>query len=208
MGDELTEVEMRRLFRARRTVCKLLRNRKYVVDEAEIDMDYDVFKERYGNPTVKTNLTMLVGKLDDVDEKLFVFFPEEPKVGVKPIRRYLDEMKRESVKRAIILVQDSMTPFAKQALNELAPQYVLEQFAEAELLVDITEHELVPKHEVLSADEKAALLAQYKLSETQLPRMKPTDPIARYFGLQRGDTVKIVRSSETAGRYVTYRVVL
>jgi DNA-directed RNA polymerase I, II, and III subunit RPABC1 len=105
-------------------------------------------------------------------------------------------------------VSEGITAFAKQALGEMQPKHCCEHFTEAELLVDITEHELVPEHEVLSPERKAQLLARYKLKDTQLPRMQPGDPIARYFGLQRGQVVKIIRSSETAGRYVTYRVVL
>ena len=67
---------------------------------------------------------------------------------------------------------------------------------------------LLPQHIVLLADEKRALLERYKLRDSQLPRILASDPIARYFGMSKGDVVKIIRASETAGRYVTYRIVV
>ncbi|XP_003391773.3 PREDICTED: DNA-directed RNA polymerases I, II, and III subunit RPABC1-like [Amphimedon queenslandica] len=98
-----------------------------------------------------------------------------------------------------------MTPSAKQALVDMAPKYILEQFMEAELMINITEHELVPEHIVMTTEEKRELLARYKLKEHQLPKIQSGDPVARYYGLKRGQVVKIIRPSETAGRYVTYR---
>ena len=44
-----------------------------------------------------------------------------------------------------------------QELDSLNP-YVIEIFSLEELLVNITHHELVPKHTVLSDDEKQELL--------------------------------------------------
>ena len=53
-------------------------------------------------------------------------------------------MQEENISRAIIVVQQGMTPSAKQALVDMAPKYILEQFMEAELMINITEHEVRP----------------------------------------------------------------
>eukprot|EP00027_Filamoeba_sp_ATCC50430_P008977 CAMPEP_0168560796 /NCGR_PEP_ID=MMETSP0413-20121227/11253_1 /TAXON_ID=136452 /ORGANISM="Filamoeba nolandi, Strain NC-AS-23-1" /LENGTH=186 /DNA_ID=CAMNT_0008592125 /DNA_START=128 /DNA_END=688 /DNA_ORIENTATION=+ len=185
----------------------MLYDRGYLVPQQLREETLEEFKSKFADSPNREALTLLHRKKDDPTDQIFVFFPDEIKVGVKTIRGYLEKMKQGAVQRAIIVVQQGLSSFAKQALSEMAPRFKLEQFIETELLVNITEHVLVPKHIKLSREEKAALLERYKLKESQLPRMQITDPVARYFGLERGDVVKIVRKSETAGRYITYRLV-
>jgi len=207
------EIEIYKLWRIRKTIMQLCHDRMYMVAQDELDQTVEQFKQQFGSKPserkpARSDLIVLVAHNDDPTDQLFVFFPEEPKVGIKTIKKYCERMQEESISRAIIVVQQGMTPSAKQSLTDIAPRYILEQFLEAELLVNITEHKLVPEHIVMTPEEKAELLLRYKLKEAQLPRIQQGDPVARYYGLKRGQVVKIVRPSETAGRYVTYRFVV
>ena len=196
-----------KLFRIRKTVCKMLNARGYLVAQAELDRDKDSFTEEFGEDPRRDALTLQFDLREDPTQHIFVFFPDDEKVGVKTIKEYAKRMKDEQVNRAIIVVQQSLTPFARQSLLECqAQKFYIEQFQEAELLVNITDHVLVPEHILLSDEQKRVLLDRYKVKETQLPRIQMHDPVARYFGMRRGQVVRIIRPSETAGRYVTYRL--
>mmetsp|Transcript_43818 Transcript_43818/g.72817 ORF Transcript_43818/g.72817 Transcript_43818/m.72817 type:complete len:207 (-) Transcript_43818:85-705(-) len=199
-----------RIYRVHRTILQMLRDRGYIISQEDLDMSEDTFREQFGEVPAREGLTIMVQKRDDPTDQLFVFWPTDPKVGVKPIKRYMERMNEEEVKRAILVVQQNMTAFAKQAIVEICATEGLsiEQFQESELLINITEHVLVPQHVVLTKEEKKTLLTKYRLKESQLPRMQISDPVARYYGLARGQVVKIVRPSETAGKYVTYRLVV
>ena len=198
--------EASHLFRIRRTLLKMLKKRSYVVDAAQLAMTPRGFVDQFGDQPKRNDLTILAEHETDAEDQLFVFLPDDDKVGVKTIKQYCEMMKEASVSHAILVVKQGVTPFAKTALQEMASTYLLEHFRDAELLVDVTEHRLVPAHALLSPEDRQALLDRYKLRAEQLPRIQRTDPVARYYGLKVGDVVKIVRPSETAGRYVTYRV--
>jgi DNA-directed RNA polymerases I, II, and III subunit RPABC1 len=230
--------EAARLFRVYRTMANMLSERGYMVPKTMRELTPAQFKMKFGEHPDREALTVLVEKVDDEKNQLFVFFPTDEKVGVKPIKTFTQRMQAEGVVNAIMVLRVDITAFAKQALQEMSDNFRIEHFKESELLVDITQHtvrfatsclgplymlffphallptrachfylrQLVPKHQVLTAAEKAELLKRYRLKETQLPRIQTNDPVARYYGMRRGTVVKIIRPSETAGRYVTYRI--
>uniref|UniRef100_A0A8B9IXQ3 DNA-directed RNA polymerases I, II, and III subunit RPABC1 n=1 Tax=Amazona collaria TaxID=241587 RepID=A0A8B9IXQ3_9PSIT len=185
------EEETYRLWKIRKTVMQLCHDRGYLVTQDELDQTLEEFKAQFGDKPSegrprRTDLTVLVAHNDDPTDQMFVFFPEEPKVGIKTIKMYCQRMQEENITRALIVVQQGMTPSAKQSLVDMAPKYILEQFLQQELLINITEHELVPEHVVMTKEEVTELLARYKLRENQLPRIQAGDPVARYFGIKRG----------------------
>jgi len=201
------------LWRGRRTLCQLLNDRLYIVSDADLTMTKEAFEAKFpvdGQGRVpRENLQMLVAHKNDPTDTLMAFFPDnkdKKSIGKADINRYLLRMKQEGVHRAILVVQQKPSSVAAKTLQECRDEYVVEIFLDNELLVNITHHILVPKHVLLTDEQKAALLARYKLQETQLPRILETDAVARYFGLRKGQVVKIIRPSETAGRYVTYRL--
>ncbi|KAJ8978421.1 hypothetical protein NQ317_018324 [Molorchus minor] len=173
------EAETYKLWRIRKTVMQLCHDRGYLVTQDELDQTLEQFKDQFGDKPrnfvvvrfliffilvkkrpSRSDLIVLVAHNDDPTDQMFVFFPEEPKIGIKTIKTYCSRMQDENIHRAIIVVQAGMTPSAKQSLVDMAPKYILEQFLESELLINITEHELVPEHVVMTPEEKQELLAR------------------------------------------------
>mmetsp|Transcript_34259 Transcript_34259/g.55111 ORF Transcript_34259/g.55111 Transcript_34259/m.55111 type:complete len:211 (-) Transcript_34259:107-739(-) len=205
--------EVTKLWRVRKTVYQMLRDRGYMVPEKNLDEKKDefekVWKAAQEEGQGREKFLILVHKRDAPDEQLIVFFPEENKrVGVKPIRILAEKMDERKIREAILVVRQPLTPLARTAIQEAAAKMRIEVFADTELIVNITHHELVPKHVPLTEEEKQQLLNRYKMKPSQLPRVQLSDPVARYFGMQRDQVMKIIRPSETAGRYVTYRLVV
>jgi len=73
---------------------------------------------------------------------------------------------------------------------------------------DIFEHELVPKHILLSEEEAREVLERYRVKAHQLPHILSSDPAIKAINAKPDSIVKIVRKSSTAGESVVYRYVV
>uniref|UniRef100_A0A2K6C630 DNA-directed RNA polymerases I, II, and III subunit RPABC1 n=1 Tax=Macaca nemestrina TaxID=9545 RepID=A0A2K6C630_MACNE len=171
------EEETYLLWKIRKTIMQPCHDRGFLRD-----LTLKEFKPSEGQPRC-TDLTAPVAHKDDPTDQMFVFFPEEPKVGIKTVNASCRRLQQESLTRALIAAQQGMRPSAKQSLVDMAPKYILEQFVQQKLLINITEHELVvPEYVIMTKEWVTELL--------------------RYFGIKDGQVMKIM-----VGRYLTYRLV-
>ena len=75
-------------------------------------------------------------------------------------------------------------------------------------VVNIMNHNLVPKHQVIKKEEVDALLKKYSIVKKQLPKIHKDDPVTVAIGAKEGDVIKVTRRSQTAGEAPYYRLVV
>ena len=155
--------EIRRAFKVRKTIFEMLYDRGYNVDQVELDTKLEDFKLEMcvGGHANREQMYIYKTKINNPNDKVMVFFPQEPKVGALPLKAIYEKMKREDVYHAIMVAQEGLTSFTKQGVIRMAaeaPPRVVEVFCDKDLLINITKHMLVPKHTVLTKTEKAQLL--------------------------------------------------
>ncbi|XP_057547656.1 DNA-directed RNA polymerase V subunit 5A [Amaranthus tricolor] len=199
-------VESHRYYLARKTTLQMLKDRGYLVPNSELELTLQDFRNIYGPKPDPDRLRISTALVLDEAKKVLVIFVGPQLVKVNTIRGIAAQIvNRESLSGLILILQSRITNQAQKALDDL--RFKVEIFQITDLLVNITRHVLKPKHQVLTPKEKEKLLKKYNLEDKQLPRMSVKDAIARYYGLERGQVLKVVYSGEITQSHVTYRCV-
>ncbi|XP_073284998.1 DNA-directed RNA polymerase V subunit 5A-like [Primulina huaijiensis] len=198
--------ESHRYYLARRTLLEMLRDRGYAVPSSDIELSLQEFRDRHGQTPDVDTLKISALHRDDPSLKTLVLFCPPNIVKVNVIRAIVTEIvNRDRLNRLILVVQSKITSQALKAVELISCK--VEIFQILDLLINITKHELKPKHQVLTDEEKESLLKKYSIEEKQLPRMSHNDAIARYYGLEKGQVVKVTYNGELTQLHVTYRCV-
>lgn len=96
----------------------------------------------------------------------------------------------------------------KKVYNQFIKLNNTEVFFHYELLVNIIDHDLQPKFELLSKKDTEEFYNSYKVKSTEIPKMLSTDKIARYYNAKPEEVFRIIRPSITTGYTVFYRKVV
>jgi DNA-directed RNA polymerase I, II, and III subunit RPABC1 len=139
-------------------------------------------------------------------QKLGVYLTnDQSNMGKAPILAIIADALEKKMSRIIVPLAHSYTCHATKEIANAKAEHglIVEIFAYNELYVPLATHETSPTYVVLTEEEIAGHLKEYKLEDRyQLPRIEEGDPQARYYGLSTGLVIRVHRPS------LYYRVVI
>ena len=75
--------------------------------------------------------------------------------------------------------------------------------------INILNHELVPKHVILTGEQKKKVMKMYGIKKlNQFPKILESDPVIKLLKAKPGDLIKIIRKSDITGESAYYRIVI
>ncbi|KAK1366040.1 DNA-directed RNA polymerase RPB5 subunit, eukaryote/virus [Heracleum sosnowskyi] len=198
--------ESHRYYLSRRTILEMLRDRGYSIPDSEIEMSLHQFRGIYGQSPDTSRLRISVSHESIPSKKILVVFSDRGIIKVNQVRNLAGLITdKESLSRLIVVIQDKITDQAMKNWDMFP--FKVEIFQITDLLVNVTKHKMMPKHRLLTNEEKEQLLKKYNVDEKQLPRIKVDDAIVRYYAFEKGHVLEVTSNSEITGSYVSYRCV-
>jgi DNA-directed RNA polymerase I, II, and III subunit RPABC1 len=137
---------------------------------------------------------------------ILVHFFVDPSISVKHIEKIQEKLLSGKITHCILVYPKAITSQTKKYIESTRSRFSIELFSEEDLLVNVTRHKMMPEHTLMTSEEKSKFLKASCLVIEQLPRILVSDPVCRYYGAKRGDIMRIIRKSETAGKYAMFRL--
>jgi len=123
---------------------------------------------------------------------------------ISPIMEFFNQHK--NIPKIVIVEKISYKTIYNIKNDAMYPN--TEIFMEKELMINIIEHTSQPEFYLLSDEEKQMVLKEYQAKQREIPEMKVTDPVAKYYNAKIFQMFRILRPSETSGLVPYYRLVV
>lgn len=144
--------------------------------------------EPVGNPLDETKMYTFAG--------ILIVFSEKTRLTVTEFKNILTFASENNHTSGTIIITLTKT---SESVIELLRQYLsnkdnplVQIFYISHLNFDISKHRKVPKHKLLTEDEKTKLMKLYNIINLKdLPKIDSQDAMARWIGARPGDVVEI-----------------
>lgn len=183
---------VKQLYKIRNTSLEMIEDRGFKVPEHIKKLQFENFKILYETK----NINIL---FEDNGKHVYIYYHIDDtknlgKNDLKTLIRNIHEETKDLETRIILVLNGKPNASVKKELQNDIYKYT-ENFQRKHLVFNVSKHILVPKHVLLTKEEKKDVLERYNVTEGQLPKIKLDDPMAKYLGLKLGDVCKIERST-------------
>jgi len=175
------------------------------LEELKADVIIKLRKYKLVKKEKVKNIMNYIVKIPKEKQKAVIWcIPEAGTVGIAVVKSLQKALEDKNIERGIIITTGKYTHAARVNAKKMNIELLPKIFPS----FDLFEHELVPKHEILTLKEREQVLTQYKIQPYQLPQIKASDPTVIAIGAKPGDMLRIIRKSPTAGTHIAYRHVV
>lgn len=204
------------IHKSRQTILELLRAQQYDTSEYE-SFGVNEVHAMYTNKDVPKQLDMIMSTKQVLSKKktVYVKYHLGKTLRIENIQDYVDDLfnieqiLNKKTDTLVIILKQDMNQTLMNILNEFWDRHgiFIILFSLERLQFNILEHQYVPKHIILTEDERKEMFKRYNILDVKnLPDISRFDPVAQAIGMRPGEICRIERPSKTSviSKYYRY----
>lgn len=203
-----TSETIQQIYKSRNNLIDILQERNFNVS------DYNEFSINEINIMVTNNQLDLLLENTSNSQKIFVKYYLGKSLRPNNINDIVEDIfNLETIlsknDELLIIVKDDINDSIKSTLVQIWNEHKIyvSIISIKRLQFNILNHTLVPKHSVLTDDEKIAIKQEYNITnDSKFPEISRFDPVATTIGLKPEQLCEITRPSKTAITSKYYRL--
>jgi DNA-directed RNA polymerase I, II, and III subunit RPABC1 len=203
-----TSETIQQIYKSRNNLIDILQERNFNVS------DYNEFSINEINIMVSNNQLDLLLENTSNSQKIFVKYYLGKSLRPNNINDIVEDIfNLETIlsknDELLIIVKDDINDSIKSTLVQIWNEHKIyvSIISIKRLQFNILKHTLVPKHSVLTNDEKNAIKQEYNITnDSKFPEISRFDPVATTIGLKPEQLCEITRPSKTAITSKYYRL--
>jgi len=197
------------VFKSRNNILEILKTRGYNID------NYTGFSVNEISSLVSNNLLDMLVTNESTNKKIYIkYFNLDKSIRHNNVHEMVDSLFNIE---QVLSTDDELIIIIKDEPNETLQKLQTSIYTHDNIFVNIINidrlqfnilnHNLVPKHRVLTNDEKEQVKARYNIeNDKEFPTISRFDPVSQVLGIRPNELFEIERSSKTAIKTKFYRI--
>jgi len=197
------------VFKSRNNILDILKSRGYNIDS------YTGFSVNEISSLVSNNLLDMLVTNDTTNKKIYIkYFNLDKSIRPNNVHEIVDSLFNIE---QVLSNEDELIIIIKDEPNETLRKLQTSIYTHDNIFVNlinidrlkfnILNHNLVPKHRVLTSQEKELVKKQYNIeNDSEFPTISRFDPVSQVLGIRPKELFEIERSSKTAIKTNFYRI--